>query len=89
MGAGLLYFGGLYATTKRLATSARPGLLTVVSFAGRTLALVGAAIAVATTLGGWPLLGFAVGLTVARVALVAWARRGIRESAPVAGRSNS
>ncbi len=77
LAAGVLYFGGLYATTRSVATSRRPGLLTVLSFAGRTLAIVAAAVLVATTLGASPLLAFAVGLTLARVGLVAWARRGV------------
>ncbi|MFW5743366.1 MAG: ATP synthase subunit I [Spirochaetota bacterium] len=76
LAAGALYFGGLYTTTRRFATSRRPGLLMALSFVGRTLAIAAAAVLVATTLGASPLLAFAVGLTLVRVGLVAWARCG-------------
>lgn len=78
--AGALYFGGLYATTRRMATSRRPALLTVFSFVGRTLAIVASAVLVATILGAWSLLAFAVGLTVARIVLVTLVRRTLEAS---------
>jgi F1F0 ATPase subunit 2 len=36
VGLGLFYFGGLWWTTQRLPVSHSPGLLVLVSFAGRT-----------------------------------------------------
>jgi F1F0 ATPase subunit 2 len=35
IGIGLFYFGGLWLTTRRLATTSRPGLLLIGSFVGR------------------------------------------------------
>jgi F1F0 ATPase subunit 2 len=89
LAAGALYFGGLYTTTRWFATSRRPGLVMAFSFVGRTLAIVGTAILVATTLGAAPLLAFAVGLTLARVALIAWVRRGLSGADAAAGRRSS
>ncbi|MFW5737533.1 MAG: ATP synthase subunit I [Spirochaetota bacterium] len=88
LAAGALYFGGLYTTTRRFATSRRPGLLMALSFVGRTLAIVGTAILVATSLGAAPLLAFAVGLTIARIVLVTRVRRGAGAADATARRSS-
>jgi F1F0 ATPase subunit 2 len=37
LGLGMLYFGGLYLTLKRLAVSRQPALLTYGSFAARSI----------------------------------------------------
>ena len=73
--AGAAFFGGLYLTTRRLATASRPGVLVVSSFVARIGIVLGLAWVAALVAGHWGLIGYLVGITGARVALVAAVRR--------------
>lgn len=73
--AGGLFFGGLYATTAQLRRAAHPAFLMLGSFIGRTAVVVAGAWFVATAADAWALLGYLVGLTGARLVIVAFVRR--------------
>ncbi|MFP4114133.1 MAG: ATP synthase subunit I [Spirochaetota bacterium] len=73
--SGAAFFGGLYATTSRIARARRPGLLVTASFVVRTVVVLAAAWLVGTSFGPWSLLAYLVGITAARIVLVALARR--------------
>jgi F1F0 ATPase subunit 2 len=68
--AGAAFFGGLYATTRRLAEARHPAVLAIASFAGRILAVVIGAWLVARWAGVAGVLAYLVGVTVVRIALV-------------------
>lgn len=72
---GMVFFGGLWWTTQRLATSSRPGLLLTVSLLVRVVVLVAGLFGLAR-IGGGPLLLAALGLVCVRVVLVRLAMRG-------------
>ena len=65
---GLVFFGGLWWTTQRLATSARPGLLVSVSLLVRVVVLAIGMLLLAQV-GGGPLLLAALGLLATRIGL--------------------
>mgnify|MGYP006278250805 CR=1 FL=1 len=73
--AGGLFFGGLYVTTAHLRRVARPAFLMLGSFMGRAAVVVAGAWLVATAADAWALLGYLVGLTGARLVIVAFVRR--------------
>lgn len=77
---GLVYFGGLYWTVRRLPTSANPGLLALGSFLGRmALCLAGLW---AVSLGDWRrMLACLGGVALARLVLV----RRLGSPGPAAG----
>lgn len=72
---GLVFFGGLWWTTQRLATSPRPGLLLSVSLLVRVVVLA-AGLLLLAQIGGGPLLLGAVGLVAARIGLTRLAVNG-------------
>lgn len=72
---GLVFFGGLWWTTQRLATSPRPGLLLSVSLLVRVVVLA-AGLLLLAQVGGGPLLLGAVGLVAARIGLTRLAVNG-------------
>lgn len=81
LAVGGLFFGGLYLTTARLHRAEHPALLMVASFVGRAALVVAAAWFIAVTFGHWGLLGFVVGVTIARLVMVAMIRSaGVAES---------
>lgn len=65
---GLVFFGGLWWTTQRLATSSRPGLLVSVSLLVRVIVLA-AGLLLLAQVGGGPLLLATVGLLATRIGL--------------------
>lgn len=65
---GLLFFGGLWWTTQRLATSSRPALVVSVSLLVRTGVLAFALVALARSQVGL-LVGAVVGIVIARIGL--------------------
>ena len=69
IGLGVLYFGGLWLTIRYLPEARSPGLVTLVSFAGRTVVTL---LGMYVVMGGrWQrLVACLVGMVVARVALV-------------------
>lgn len=77
---GLVFFGGLWWTTQRLATTSRPGLLLSVSLLGRLLVLAAVLVALAS-LDPLLVIGAVPGLLVARMALTS-SRMENRLSAP-------
>lgn len=72
---GLVFFGGLWWTTQRLATSSRPGLLVSASLLVRVV-LLAAGLLLLAQLGGGPLLLATVGLFGTRIGLTRLAVRG-------------
>jgi F1F0 ATPase subunit 2 len=72
---GVVFFGGLWWTTQRLATSSRPGLLISVSLLVRVVVLAVGLLLLAR-IGGGPLLLGAVGLVAARIGLTRLAVNG-------------
>jgi F1F0 ATPase subunit 2 len=72
---GLVFFGGLWWTTQRLATSSRPGLLVSVSLLVRVVVLATGLVLLAQV-GGGPLLLATVGLLATRFGLTRLAVRG-------------
>ncbi len=69
---GVCFYGGLWLTVRALLTSAHPVLLSVASFWGRTLAVVGGFLLVAN--GRWTnaaaaLAGFAAGRAIVGIVL--------------------
>lgn len=83
---GLVFFGGLWSTTRRLATSSRPGLLIVVSLLGR-LALLAAVMVVLARADVALLVGSLLGLLTTRLVLTRAATSGRLSSPVVAGES--
>ena len=65
---GLLFFGGLWWTTQRLATSSRPALVVSVSLLVRT-GVLALALVVLARADVSLLVGAAVGLVIARIVL--------------------
>lgn len=65
---GVVFFGGLWWTTQRLATSSRPGLLVLVSLLVR-VAVLATGLLLLAQLGGGPLVLGAVGLLATRIGL--------------------
>lgn len=76
LAAGAVFFGGLYLTTRRLSAARRPMLLTITSLATRSALVLVGAWWIGTRLGLPAILGYLVGVTAARVALVIWVKRG-------------
>jgi len=73
--AGAIFFAGLYATTRRIATAGHPGALAIGSFVARTaIALAGAWLA-ARWAGALGALSYLATFTAVRVTLVARVRR--------------
>jgi len=69
---GMFFYGGLWLTVRALITSAHPVLLSVASFWGRTLAVVGGFLLVAN--GRWTsavaaLAGFIAGRAILSIVL--------------------
>ena len=64
---GAFFFGGLWWTTQRLATSSRPGLLLSASFAGRLL-LTAVALVTLASIHGALLLSALAGMLASRAA---------------------
>lgn len=79
-GLGLLFYGSLWYTVRRLTTTRRPALLLVGSLAVRTgLALLGLFLLMGGTRGHWErLLAACVGFLLARV----WLTRQLGAAAP-------
>lgn len=82
MAGGWVFFGGLAATVRRLATTTRPARLVLLSLLGR-LAVVAALLLGLVAVGGVALLGGLGGLLAARVVLV---RRALGGPEPAAAR---
>ena len=75
---GLLFFGGLWLTVRRLPTSDRPMLIMLGSFAART-AVLGVCFYGLAEFGGWiAVLGALAGVLVVRILLVGRLREGPR-----------
>lgn len=73
--AGIVFFGGLYLTTRRVASARRPALLVLSSFFSR-MAVVAAGAWLAGTGGSYVgLLAYVIGMIAVRVVLVARVRR--------------
>jgi F1F0 ATPase subunit 2 len=68
--AGLVFFGGLLLTTRKIAESDRTVLLVVGSFLLRMAVVLAGAWATATYLGVWSIVGYLVGITLVRLFLV-------------------
>ena len=75
LAAGTVFFGGLYLATKSLMRVRRPAILMLTSLVVRFAIVLLAAWLIGTALGPWSLLAYLVGITVARIALVRFARR--------------
>ena len=72
---GLVFFGGLWWTTQRLATSSRPAILVSVSLLAR-VAVLAAGLVLLAQLGSGALLAAAFGLLATRIGLTRLAVNG-------------
>ncbi len=72
---GLVFFGGLWWTTQRLATSSQPGILVSVSLLVRVVVLAGGLFLLAQ-IGSGALLAAVLGLLVTRIGLTRLAVNG-------------
>jgi len=75
LAAGMVFFAGLYATTRMIATVKHPGAFAIASFVGRTAVAVVAAWFAARLAGPVGALAYLAAFTVVRVALVMRVRR--------------
>jgi len=78
---GLLFFGGLYLTVRRIPRAKNPAALTAGSFLGRTL-LSGAGFLLIALAGGFYLVVSLVGFIAVQVAFAAAKRPGREEERP-------
>lgn len=85
---GLVFFGGLWWTTRRLATATRPGALLAVSLLAR-FAVLAIALIVLARLDPALLVGALVGVVAARIALTRAAAGGRRREPAAAGGSSA
>jgi len=76
---GLVFFGGLWWTTQRLATARQPGLLLALSLLTR-LAIVALALVVLARFNAAALIGALFGLIAVRIAMVRAVSSGRLES---------
>lgn len=80
---GLVFFGGLWSTARRLPTSSRPGLLIALSLLGR-LTVLTVVMVVLARIDVTLLVGSLVGVVATRLALVRAATTGRLSSPAVA-----
>lgn len=77
---GVLFFGGLWLTLRRIGSARHPGLLVLGSYLAR-LTLAGVGFLFLARAGAAPLLAGLVGFVAVRVVLVARARGGMEGAA--------
>jgi F1F0 ATPase subunit 2 len=72
--AGLAFFGGLYVTTRRIASARHPALLMIGSFFARSALVLAAAWLAARSAGHWGVVALLAGIIFARLAMVGLVR---------------
>ncbi|MFP4550563.1 MAG: ATP synthase subunit I [Spirochaetales bacterium] len=73
--AGIVFFGGLLATTRRIAEAKKAVLLVIGSFVLRMAVVLVGAWAVGSYVGLWAIAGYLLGLTAVRIILVSTVKK--------------